>query len=126
MNTLSAEKSKTGQKGHPHLLTALFLMVMVSPVLHYHATYIWILAITLVLVMLAAARIVARERHLFVVALVFGFPALISQIVVLGIDQPWLQLQGCGANSSLTVWLPESAARTTAQAIATCPPSSEE
>ena len=50
-----------------HLLATLFLMVVISPFLHQHITYSWLLAIVLVLVLLAAARTVAREKRLFLV-----------------------------------------------------------
>ena len=91
MKTLPEVKSTLDHKGHLILLAALLLMIVVSPFLHQQVTYSWLLAVFLVMILLAAASTVAREKRLFHIALVFGIPALISQVAVLGIDNTWVE-----------------------------------
>jgi hypothetical protein len=91
MKTLPEVKSTLDHKGHMLLLATLLLTIVVSPFLHQHVTYTWLLAIFLVLILLAAASTVAREKRPFLVALVFGIPALVSQVAVLGVDNVWLE-----------------------------------
>lgn len=88
-----------------HLLATLMLMVVISPFLHQHITYSWLLAIVLVLVLLAAARTVAREKRLFLVALVFGIPALISQVAVLGVENSTLDAVRFFATAAFLFWV---------------------
>ena len=105
MKTLPEVKSTLDQKGHMLLLAALLLMIVASPFLHQHVTFSWLLAIFLVLILLAAASTVAREKRPFLVALVFGIPALVSQVAVLGIDNVWLELTRFITTAGFLFWV---------------------
>ena len=105
MKTLPEVKSTLDQKGHLLLLAALLLMIAVSPFLYQHAAYSWLLSILLVLIMLAAASTVVQERRPFLVSLVFGIPALVSQVAVMGIESDWLELTRFISTAAFLLWV---------------------
>ena len=79
------------RKGHLVLMASLALIILTNPFLHLFAGINWLVTVIFVLMLMAAANTVARQKHLFIIALLFGIPSLISQIAVLGVDSNWLE-----------------------------------
>lgn len=92
MQALSEYKAKLEQQGHQTLMFMLLLMVLVNPFVNNLAGLSWILDMILILVLLAAVRTVASHRRQFIVVLVIGITALLSNINLFIPDLHWLQL----------------------------------
>ena len=73
------------------MLLCLLLLNTATPFLIERASGSWLLAVILMLVLIAAAITVASNRRHFVIALVLGIPALLSQVGVLSTNILWLE-----------------------------------
>ncbi len=90
MKPLSKTKNDLRQKGHGLLLASILLMLLASPFLSLDATFSWLLDVSLILVLMAAARTVAGRGRWFKIVLVLGLAALLSQLAILSSQWGWL------------------------------------
>ena len=90
MKTLKKVTREFENKGHRFLLSALLLVIFISPFLQQWSRLGWLLAVFLMLVLLAAVRTVASRARQYIVALVLGAIALVPQFGVLIERAEWL------------------------------------
>ena len=93
------------QKGHGLLLASILLMLLASPFISVNTTFSWLLDVSLVLVLLAAARTVAGPGLRFKIVLLLGLVALLSQLAILSPQWGWLATSRYVATPLFLFWV---------------------
>jgi voltage-gated potassium channel len=105
MKSLSETTTVLQQKGHGLLLASILLMLLASPFLSDHSTFSWLLDVSLVLVLLAAAKTVAGPGLRFKIVLLLGLVALLSQLALLDPQWGWLATSRYIATPLFLFWV---------------------